>query len=98
MSSIKNLKDRIDVIQDRIYSKNNTENFFLRYIEEGEIEAIVLVIYQYQMNIEISLWDSENDEREWIEDNNDYEDFELFLKRKIEEVLLSLTELKSILQ
>ena len=98
MSSIKNLKNKIDIIQDRIYSKNNTENFFLRYIEEGNVEAIVLAIYQYQMNIEINLWNSENDEREWIEDKNDYEDFELFLKRKIEEVLLSLTELKSILQ
>jgi hypothetical protein len=93
-----NIKDAINSIQDEIYSKSACENFFLRYTEEGNIEAVTLVIYMYSMNIEILLWNSENEEREWIGDKNDYEDFKTFLLRKINEVKMSLTELKSIIK
>jgi hypothetical protein len=95
---MKTIKDEIDEIQEWIYEKSNVENFFLRYIEEGNVEAIELCIYQHQMNITVQLWNSENEEREWIEEINDYEPFYTFLSRKITECLDSFTELKSLLQ
>ncbi len=92
-----NIKEQIDKIQEEIDSKTNGENFYLRYIEEGFVQAISLIVYMYSMNIEISLWNSENEEREWVEETNDYEDFKTFLLRKINEAQMSLIELNSII-
>jgi hypothetical protein len=93
---MKNIQEIISNIQEKIFDKND-QNFFLEYSEFGYVQAVKLHLQIYSMNIQVDLWNSENEEREWIEEINDYEDFEVFLKRKIEEILMSFTELKSIL-
>ena len=40
------------------------------------------------------IWDSENDEREWLDDKNEYEPFIPFLKRVFNEYADSIMELK----
>lgn len=92
------VKEHIDNIQEEIFDKRtNNENFFLRYTIEGFVESVSLIIYMFSMNIEISLWNSENEERKWVEEDNNYEDFKPFLLRKINETQISLNELKLIL-
>lgn len=43
---------------------------------------------------EFVLWNSEDDEREWIEDKNDYEPMKPFLIRKLNEEIDKLVEYK----
>ena len=93
---MKRIQDIVSDIQEKISEKSN-DNIFLEYSQFGYIEAVKLHIYMYQMDIEVSLWNSENEEREWIEEINDYEDFEAFLKRKVKDCLHAFTELRSIL-
>ena len=93
----KTIKEQLDDVQEQIFEHNNSNNFLLRYTEEGFVSAITLVIYQFGMDIEVQLWNSENEEREWIEECNDYEYFKTFLQRKVSDCLHSFTELKSIL-
>ena len=94
---MRSIKEQLDEVQMEIFKHNNCNNFLLRYTEEGFIEAISLVIYQYGMDIEVSLWNSENEQRELIDVKNDYEDLKTFLQRKVDDCLHSFTELKSIL-
>ena len=91
-----NIKDQIDSIQEHFWKHNNTDNFYLRYIEEGTIEAVELCIYMYQMNITVQLWNSEDDPRQFWEEVNDYEPFYTFLQRKVNNCLHALTKLKEI--
>lgn len=89
------IKEQIDELQEEMYSNEDYESFFLEHSEVGNIgESISLLIYKYDTDIEMSLWNSENDEREWIEEKNDYEDLKPFLLRKIEDCLMAFTELK----
>lgn len=93
---MKKIQEVVGDIQEKISEKSN-DNIFLEYSQFGYIESVKLHIYMYQMDIEVSLWNSENEEREWIEEINDYEDFEVFLKRKVQDCLHAFTELRSIL-
>jgi len=43
---------------------------------------------------EIMIWNSEMDEREWIEDKNDYEPFKPFIKRMYNEEIEKLQLIK----
>ena len=90
------IKQEIEAIQEHLWEYNNTDNFYLRYIVEGTVEAVDLCIYTNQMNITVQLWDSENDPREFWEEVNDYEPFYTFLQRKINECLTTFNDLKVI--
>lgn len=35
----------------------------------------------------LEIWNSEDDERYWVEEENDYEDWDTYLTRKIKEIL-----------
>ena len=39
-------------------------------------------------------WDEDNEEREWIEEKNDYEDLEQFLRTKIKLLIHKISSLK----
>ena len=91
------IHEAISDINEKLFKKTGIPQFWLRYIEDGYEEAVQLMLQGFQMNIEIDLWNSENEEREWIEEKNDYEDFEVFLERKVQDCLHLFTELKSIL-
>lgn len=40
------------------------------------------------------IWNSEEDDREWIEESNDYEPFEPYLRKKINELIQQISTLK----
>jgi hypothetical protein len=90
------IQEEISEIQEFINTVTNCDCFILSHTQFGYTESVSLHIFQYQMDIEVKLWNSENEEREWIEEKNEYEDFTPFLKRKINDCLHSFTELKSI--
>jgi hypothetical protein len=94
---MENIKEQLDKIQEKVFNKNY-ENYFLTYIESGYVQSIELHIFEYSMDIIIKLWNSENEEREWIEEKNDYEDFDIFLKRKINESIESLKTFKKLIK
>lgn len=91
------IKDQLDSLQEAIYDSGNYEDYFLRYTVEGNVEAIALVILKYDMDIEVGIWNSDNEERNWFDETNTYEDLKPFLKKKIEDCLMAFTELKGIL-
>jgi hypothetical protein len=67
------------------YVIEKTRNDIKAYVRFGETE----VNFSYSTNGyvecilfgETMIWDSEMDDREWIEEKNDYEPFEPFIKR-----------------
>lgn len=91
------IQKAVQKIQEELYDENPITKFFLRYSQEGYTEAVSLHIYLIDINIEIDLWNDQNNNRLFDEDKNEYEDWKPFLIRKIEEASKSLIELKSIL-
>lgn len=99
MGSQSTIKNSVDFLQNKLsYGKTYQEDFFLRYTKEGNVEAVTVVIYKNTMKLEIDLWDSENDERIFLEETNEYEAFEVYLKRKLKEINISLKEFRSVLK
>lgn len=82
----------VEILNEELCEKipNNQTDFFF-YFSSGYCEAILF-------NNDESLWDSDNDEREWIEgeDNHSsqYEDLLLFVKKKFNQYIDRLNKLK----
>jgi len=89
--------EELQDLQEEIYNEN-CEDYFLRYTIQGEVEVITLVIMKYDMDIEVGLWNSENEERNWYDSTNNYEDLKPFIKRKINDCIKAFKELKGILK
>lgn len=92
-----NIQEIVNDIQNKIGNKTE-KDYYLQYTSLGFIEAVdVIVLLKDTTTIDINLWNSENDSREYLE-NGDYEDFEKFIKRKLKEVIDALREFKNILK
>ena len=81
--------DTVERINNFLYEKL-TENFYLEYpffvsySSSGYAEAIEF--------LGISIWDSENDEREELP-NGKYEDLEPYLRKKIDFIITNLSKI-----
>lgn len=57
--------------------------------------AVTLVkLYWVELDLEVLLWISENDDRHFFEKFNEYEKFQPFLCRKINEVIDKISKIK----
>ena len=63
---------------DYIVNFSYTTNGWYHFIEWGDV----------------LLWDSETESREWIEDKNEYEDLEEYIKKEFNEYINTLNTLK----
>lgn len=79
-----NILEVVDNINEKISIEGD---YCLAYIKHGYVEAIQLNIYMDDVNVEIDLWNDQDDSRNFDEVKNEYEDFEIFLKRKINEII-----------
>lgn len=96
MSEIQNI---VKAIQEKFFDNTATEDkYLLRYTEEAYIEAVELIVYEKDFQMKIQLWDSENEVREWIEEESDYEPFEDFLRKRLGKCVQSLCTAKIILE
>lgn len=91
-----NIQEIVNDIQNKIGNKTD-KDYYLQYTILGFTEAVDVVVLLHDTNVEINLWNSENDCREYLE-NGEYEDFEKFIKRKLKEVIDALREFKNILK
>ena len=93
-SPIKEERDRLeDILRDR----EDFDGFNLRFIQEGFVEAIELIMYIENIIVTITLWNSENDTREYNEDSNEYELLETFINRKLLAVKSSIDNLSKLI-
>jgi len=88
----------IDRLMGRLWGKDaekehNFSHSFI-YSKAGHIESISLQMNEENYSANIELWNSENDDREWIESINDYDDLFYHILWKYEKVISSLLELK----
>ena len=63
----------IDELNQELYEKLGETDWEFSYSTNGYVHIIKFG--------EIVIWNSEDDEREWIEEKNDYEPMKPFLKR-----------------
>ena len=88
----------VERLKDRLWGKDaeKEHNFshYFSYIKNGYIESISLTVNEENFSINIDLWNSENDDREWIESINDYDDLFHHILWKYEKVISTLLELK----
>lgn len=74
-------------LNQEIFDKlDNEYEYGFSYSTDGYSDSI--------MYGETIIWHSEMDDREWIEDKNDYEDFEPFIKKKFNDFINKLDLLK----
>ena len=73
----------VEVIQHYIQDTNLDKDFSVRYLQEGYVEAISIIVYK--SGTEIPLWDNQNGDRKWFKEINDYESFGVLIQRKIKE-------------
>lgn len=88
----------VDRLMDRLWGKDaekehNFSHSFI-YSKAGHIESISFQMNEENYSVNIQLWDSENDDREWIESINDYDNLFYHILRKYENVISSLLEIK----
>ena len=88
----------VDRLMDRLWGKDaekehNFSHSFI-YSKAGYIESISFQMNEENYSVNIQLWDSENDDREWIESINDYDDLFYHILRKYEKVISTLLEIK----
>ena len=69
-----------------LYEKFDEVEKYFEYSTNGFVDTISFE--------GVLLWNSEMDVREWIEENNDYEPFELFIRRIFNEHLNKMSRLK----
>lgn len=91
---MKNVREQVEKLQHKMVDIF-IEKSWLDYTSNGYADAVKLVIFDNDMQIEILLWNSEDEQRKWIEKINEYEDFEVFLLRKIKECSKIFTNLHS---
>jgi len=88
----------VDRLMGRLWGKDaekehNFSHSFI-YSKAGYFESISLQINEENYSVNIELWNSENDGREWIESINDYDDLFYHILWKYEKVISSLLEIK----
>jgi hypothetical protein len=103
-----NVEEQVNIIQEKFFDNDqrtselmNTplENkYMLRYIKEGYVEAVEMVIYENNFEIKIHIWDSENNPLEWIEEDDKYELFQTLLMRRLQVAFSSIRKAKIILE
>lgn len=85
----KELKELLDAVENLNYElwdkiEPDTWNFGFSYSTNGNVDNVDL--------FGLSVWDSENDERLYLDEiNNKREDFETFLRRRTNEMLDKLS-------
>ena len=96
---MKNIKEQVDEIQEQLNDKSqNYDKYFLKYTQVGYVESVSIVILEDTFNIEVDIWDSENNQLSYIEKTNEYETFEKFLLRRIDDTVKTLKNLKTIIK
>lgn len=70
-----------------VVGHNNPDCF--RFSTDGYIQSI-------EFN-QMLLWDSENDEREYIEETDEYEDMEMYVKKRFNNYITHLQGIKFII-
>jgi len=66
---MKKIKDQVDELQELLFKSNEKDcPYFLRYIEEGYVESVDLMMYLQNSTVEVNIWNSENESREWLEE------------------------------
>lgn len=81
--------DYIEIVRElnvELYEIHNEEYQSFSYMSNGYYDAVYFE--------EHVLWDSENDNREFIEETNDYEPFLPFIKREFNNWVDKLNSLK----
>lgn len=91
------IQEIVKDINEKLFDSYPDCSFFLDYIERGYVEFVLLHVCQNNIDIEIGLWCSEDEPRNFNETTNKYEDFDKYMKRKIKETIKSLQELNRIL-
>jgi len=76
----------VNNLNEELYERSGETEATFIYWTNGFVDCIKFG--------ELWLWDSENDDRDWIEDKNDYEPFEPFIKRMFNEEVEKLHKLK----
>lgn len=72
-------------------------NYDLFELNGEQIDFDLSLEYSYCHIIKflgVVIWDEDNEEREWIEEKNDYEDLEQFLRTKIKLLIHKISSLK----
>ena len=92
------VEQTLDKLQERLWGKNaekeyNFHHSFI-YTKQGHIEAISLQINEENFSIEMNLWNSENEDREWVEEKKDYEDLFYHILCKYKKAINRLLKLK----
>lgn len=87
------IRKEIQKVQQKFEEEINRhiDTVFLTYTESGYVETISLTLFLLDMNVEIDLWSSEDDDRKTI--NGEYEKWETYLKRKLKEVIKPLKKI-----
>ena len=95
---MKNIREIVDEIQDLFFKYKEDTPYFLRYTQEGYVDSVELIAYFENVNVEIHLWDSENESRKWLEEINDYTDFKDHIIQQLNTVLKEITQIKKIIK
>lgn len=78
--------DELNDDLDEMFEYEVVEPFYLKMWYES---------YEYGIEfLGVIIWSTANDDREFIEDKNDYEPLKPFLQRKITNLIQSLTKIK----
>jgi len=89
---------QISKYRDKIYDLGAESRFGFKVTEIGYYTSISLMLYVGDTEVEVSLWNSEDDNREWIDEDSDYESFDIYLERKIYDCIEAFKEFKTILK
>lgn len=94
----KNPIDVVELLNEKLSQSTDYDfmNYFT-YTTTGMHESITLYAYVLDFEIKIDIWDSESDNRKFIEEVNDYEPLEDFILKTLNDCIKKLQELKEIL-
>ena len=81
-----NYLEIVEQLNQELYDKHKEDYYYFTFRSSGYVDSI-------WFNDEC-LWDSENNEREFIEKDNDYEPLLPFVKKKFNEYIKELSKLK----
>jgi hypothetical protein len=92
----------VEFLNEKLHGENAEyeENFmnFFTYETNGMYEAITLRLYIDDLEIKISIWNSESDDREFIEEMNEYEPLEDYIIKQYDSCVEKLHNIRQYLK
>lgn len=93
MNKEKTVLQVVQNLNEELYEKTKSDDVWYSYTMDNYIDSVTFNLFSDNSVLKIDLWNSENSQRAYNEETDDYEPLEETIKRELKEVASYLNTL-----